>query len=44
LPNVFQKSFNSIRKVASPKELEPKPFLEEPKPYQTGPKTLSKRD
>jgi hypothetical protein len=29
-PNVFQNSFNSIRKTALPEESEPKPFLEEP--------------
>jgi hypothetical protein len=37
LPNFFQNGFGSIRKAAPPKEQEPEPFLEEPKPCQTGP-------
>jgi hypothetical protein len=36
LPNVFQNDFSSVRKATPPKEPEPKPFLEELKPYQTG--------
>jgi hypothetical protein len=32
LPNVLQNGFSFIKKVAPPKEVEPKPFLEEPEP------------
>jgi hypothetical protein len=35
---IFQNSFGSSKEVASPREPEPKPFLEKPEPCQRGPK------
>jgi hypothetical protein len=37
LPSVFQNGSNSTREATPPAESEPEPFLEEPKPCQTGP-------
>jgi hypothetical protein len=37
LPSVFQNGSNSTREATPPAEPEPEPFLEEPKPCQTGP-------
>jgi hypothetical protein len=34
---IFQNGFDSSKEVASPRELEPKPFLEKPEPCQRGP-------
>jgi hypothetical protein len=38
LPNVFQNSFSSTEKAASPKEPQPESFFEEPELYQMDPK------
>jgi hypothetical protein len=35
---IFQNGFGSSKEVVSPRELEPKPFLEKPEPCQRGPK------
>jgi hypothetical protein len=35
---IFQNGFGSSKEVASPRESEPKPFLEKPEPCQRGPK------
>jgi hypothetical protein len=37
---IFQNDFGSSKEVASPRELEPKPFLEKPEPCQRGPKCV----
>jgi hypothetical protein len=34
---IFQNGFGSSKEVASPREPEPKPFLEKPEPCQRGP-------
>jgi hypothetical protein len=34
---IFQNDFDSSKEVASPREPEPKPFLEKPEPCQSGP-------
>jgi hypothetical protein len=35
---IFQNGFGSSKEVASPREPEPKPFLEKPEPCQRSPK------
>jgi len=37
LPNIFQNGFSFTSKATPAMKLEPKPFLEEPEPSQTGP-------
>jgi hypothetical protein len=36
---IFQNGFGSSKEVVSPREPEPKPFLEKPEPCQRGPKS-----
>ena len=38
---IFQNGFGSSKEVASPREPEPKPFLEKPEPCQRGPKGVA---